>query len=142
MSKDQRKARALAALMDSATFTEAAEKAGITRKTLYSYIRGDAEFAKAYMDAQDQIALEQLESIEERRHRAEETIFEIMEDKTQPGAVRLKAAQSLLGAIAGAQERAEKIANQSITARRPSFDGWEQEDYLHGITRIYAEGKE
>lgn len=41
MSKDLKKDRALTALLESNTLTEAAEKAGISRKTLYNYIRND-----------------------------------------------------------------------------------------------------
>ena len=48
--RDQKKQAALEALMQSSTLTEAAEKAGISRKTLYSYIRHDFEFSHAYKD--------------------------------------------------------------------------------------------
>ncbi len=122
MSKDANKGKALAALLDSNTFTEAAEKAGISRKTLYSYMRDDLEFAEAYKAAQERLTIERLETVEADRQRAKAAIFAIMDDKTQPGAVRLKAAQSILDAATAAAERAEKIANVNVSSNTNPFD--------------------
>lgn len=115
MAKDQTKARALAALLDSRTLTEAAEKAGITRKTLYSYIRDDLDFATAYKAAQEQMQLERMEAVADDRQRAKDAIIAIMEDEGQPGAVRLKAAVSLLQAADAEREKGATIAAQNVT---------------------------
>lgn len=121
MSKEANKGKALAALLDSNTFTEAAEKAGISRKTLYSYMRDDLDFAKAYKAAQERLTLEHLETIEADRQRAKNAIFAIMEDSKQPGTVRLKAAQSILDAATAAANKAEVIANSNVTANTGMF---------------------
>lgn len=118
----QNKARALEALLDCATFTEAAEKAGITRKTLYSYMRDDVEFARAYKEAQERLTLETLDSIADERRRAKGVILAIMDDEEQPGAVRLRAAQSILDAAKTAQDRAAAIALRNVTANSEIFN--------------------
>lgn len=90
------KVKALNALLDSSTLSEAADKAGISRKTLYSYIRNDADFARAFQTAQERLTFECIDRIEADRQRATEAVFAIMDDVKQPGAVRLKAAQTIL----------------------------------------------
>lgn len=48
MANNQKKTAALVALADSKTLSEAAGKAGISPRTLYTYIHDDLEFSKAY----------------------------------------------------------------------------------------------
>lgn len=122
------KARALDALLDSRTFTEAAEKAGIARKTLYSYLRDDVEFARAYKSAQERLTLERMETIEADRQRAKAAIFALMDDTTQPGAVRLKAAQSILEAVTAEQGKIDAIAARNVTANSNPFDIFGRDD--------------
>lgn len=121
MSKDLNREKALAALLECNTLTEAAERAGIARRTLYGYMRNDAEFAKAYKAAQERLQLEQVERITATRDKALETIVSIMENKTQPAAIRLKAAQSILEATEAAEKRAETIANINVSANSDPF---------------------
>lgn len=115
MAKDQTKTRALAALLDSSTLTEAAEKAEISRKTLYNYMREDKGFARAYQAAQEQIALEQMDALATNRDRARAVILSLMEDVKQPAAIRLKAAQSILEAAANQQKITASIAKANAT---------------------------
>lgn len=122
MAKDANKAKALAALLDSATLTEAAEKAGLNRQTLYRYMRDDPDFSRAYKEAQERIALEQAETITEERRRAKDTIFSIMEDKAQPAAVRLKAAQSVLEATEAQEIRQRNIITANLQRHSNPFD--------------------
>ena len=98
MNKDQSKARALAAMLDSSTLTEAADKAGISRKTLYNYIRNDADFGTAYRAARDQIAIEQMEALNNGKERATRVLLDLMDDAKQPASIRIKAAQTILSA--------------------------------------------
>lgn len=128
MAKIRNRARALDALLDSRTFTEAAEKAGITRKTLYSYLRDDVEFARAYKAAQERLTLEHMEAIEADRQRAKAAIFAIMDDTKQPGAVRLKAAQSILEAVTAEQGKIDAITARNVTANSNPFDIFGQKD--------------
>ncbi len=118
---DQKKAAALAALLESSTLTEAAEKANISRKTLYSYIREDFEFSKAYKSLREQEALSALERIEQQRERASGVILSIMEDEEQPGLVRLKAAQAIMEAAEKQSSIASCIAAENVQKNAPDI---------------------
>ena len=48
MANNQKKTAALVALADSKTLSEAAGKAGISPRTLYTYIHDDLEFSETY----------------------------------------------------------------------------------------------
>lgn len=63
MANNQKKTAALVALADSKTLSEAAGKAGISPRTLYTYIHDDLEFSKAYRDIQEQAKITVMESI-------------------------------------------------------------------------------
>ena len=116
------KQKALNALLDSSTLTEAAKKAGINRKTLYNYIHTDIDFARAYEEAQAQMVIAQLEDMSEAREQAREVITGIMQDEKQPAAIRLKAAQSVFSIAAAQQKRAEAITADSIQRNAPMFE--------------------
>lgn len=117
------KAKALAALLDSNTLEEAAQKAGINRKTLYSYMHDDADFAECYKAAQERLTLERVDSIEADRKRATAAILALMDDPKQPGAVRLKAAQTILESADLYQQRAAAITKSNIQATAGVFAG-------------------
>jgi hypothetical protein len=118
---DQMKAQALSALLDSSTLTEAAEKAQISRKTLYTYLRTDQEFAWEYQSMQEQLALEHMETLASDRQRARAVIIRVMDDEEQPVAIRLKAALSLYGIAQAQQSRVDAISNTNAT-RSPFAD--------------------
>lgn len=117
---EQKKKNALDALLESGTLTEAAEKAGISRKTLYNYMRTDTDFARAYKEARERLTLERLDSTEAERAKAKAVILEIMNDKQQSSAVRLKAAQTILEAGEATAKAADAITNRN--ADRGIFD--------------------
>lgn len=114
MGKAQNMNKALTALLETDTLTAAAEKAGISRKTLYSYLTNDKEFASAYMDAQSQQRIERLDEMREAALQARNTIMEIMTDKGQPTAMRLKAAAIVLDEVKQAEKEAEKAVKASL----------------------------
>ena len=116
------KQKALNALLDSSTLTEAAKKAGINRKTLYNYIHTDIDFARAYEEAQAQMVIAQLEDMSEAREQAREVITGIMQDEKQPAAIRLKAAQSVFSIAEAQQKRAEAITADSLQRNAPLFE--------------------
>jgi len=116
------KQKALNALLDSSTLTEAAKKAGIDRKTMYNLIHTNIDFSRAYEAAQAQLALEQLDGISEARNQARDVITGIMQDVKQPAAVRLKAAQSVYTIAEAQQKRAEAITADNVKRNRPLFD--------------------
>lgn len=118
MSKDLNKDRALSALLESNTLTEAADKAGISRKTLYNYIRNDPAFGLAYRTARDQIAIEQMEALNNGTDRATRLLLDLMDDAEQPAGIRMKAAQTI---IAAANKQGE-IARGAKFAEYPLED--------------------
>lgn len=109
MAKDISKDRALAALLDSSTLTEAAEKAGISRKTLYNYIRNDPAFGLAYRTARDQMTLEQMEVLNGGTAKATRLLMDLMDDAEQPASIRMKAAQTILATAAKQQEVSQGV---------------------------------
>lgn len=113
MSRDQNKARALEAMLSCNTLTEAASQAGISRKTLYNYIREDEAFGAAYRAACDQIALEQMESLNKSKERAMALLARLMEDEKQPASIRIKAAQTILTTAMRQQDIAGKAKTAS-----------------------------
>lgn len=119
---DQKRQAALAALMDSSTLTEAAEKAGISRRTLYNYLRNDIEFARAYDEIRDRQAVDFMDDLNDRRRRAHAVIMELLEDAEQPAAIRLKAAQTILTAAAEQDKTVAGIVSANINANKDMFD--------------------
>jgi len=110
------KTAALAALAESSTLTEAAEKAGISRRTLYGYIREDIEFSVAYKSMQEQATLRACEAAAARRAHASEVVEAIMDDETQPGAVRLKAALSIIDKADKLEAEVLSLADSHVKA--------------------------
>lgn len=114
MSKEQNKNKALEALIDSNSLTEAAEKAGISRKTLYTYLHTDKDFARAYEAMREQQILESIDAVSVDREKAHSVIREILGDKEQPAAVRLKAAEMVLKSAEKSEESVEAIAHKNV----------------------------
>jgi len=93
---DLKRAAALEALQTENTFTAAAAKAGISRRTLYGYLYSDSEFAFAYREQLRLRSIARAEQATNEREAALQAIRDIMNDDEQPAAVRLKAAEKLL----------------------------------------------
>lgn len=96
MAKDLKRAAALEALQTSSTFTEAAEKANISRRRLYDYLYNDKDFAFEYRKQLRLRSIASAEAATAERDAALRTIRDIMNDTEEPAAVRLKAAEKLL----------------------------------------------
>lgn len=122
MSKSEpKKAAALAALMECNTLSAAAERAGISRKTLYNYIREDYDFARAYKALQEEAATSALERLEDQEAGALEVVRSILQDEKQAAAVRLKAAHELLSAAARQRETVAAITAANVSSNEPMF---------------------
>ena len=119
---DLKKAAALAALAESSTLTEAAEKAGISRRTLYGYIRNDLEFAVAYKSRQEQATPQAYDAAAARRAHASEVVEAIMDDAEQPGAVRLKAALSIIDKADKLEAEVFELASSHVRANDDFFE--------------------
>lgn len=119
---DLKKQAALAALAESNTLTEAAEKAGISRRTLYGYIREDIDFSVAYKSLQEQATLRAYDAAAARRDHASEVVEAIMDDMEQPGAVRLKAALSIIDKADKLEAEVYSLASTHVRANHSIFD--------------------
>lgn len=110
MAKTENQNRALAALMDESntSLTQAAKAAGITRRTMYTYMRND-DFLTAYRQMREQQAITRAEEMAVQREEALGTIRSLMTDTSQPGPVRLKAAATLLSEHAEAQAKVDAV---------------------------------
>lgn len=125
MSKDANKERALAALLDAPTMSAAAVTAGLSRRTVYEYLRSDRDFALRYKQQRQLRAIEQAEQAAGEREAALQAIRDVMNDVDQPGAVRLKAAERLLDvANAGVGEQ-RQIADSIVEAHNPLWSGFD-----------------
>lgn len=115
LPKALNKERAMAALLDAATLTEAAERAGLDRKTLYNYLHDEADFAKEFKRQRELRAIEQAEQAAGEREAALQAIRDIMNDTELSGNTRLKAAEKLLDVanrgVAAQMNAAERIWN-------------------------------
>ena len=119
---DLKKQAALAALAESSTLTEAADKAGISRRTLYGYIREDIDFSVAYKSLQEQATLRAYDAAAARRDHASEVVEAIMDDVEQPGAVRLKAALSIIDKADKLEAEVYSLASTHVRAYHSIFD--------------------
>lgn len=97
--------------MDSDSLSEAAEKAGITRRTLYAYIHNGVDFPLAYMDA--------LTACRERVYRV---IAGMMEGAAQPAGVHLKATAVILAAVGDQDKTVVGISRENVIANKGMFD--------------------
>lgn len=119
---DQKRDAALAALLTCETLTEAAEQAGISRRTLYSYIHDDVDFARAYDAARNHQMTTFADTLHEKRMKAATIIADLMEDPEQPAAIRLRAAQTFINASAAQEKATGEIAAANIEANRDMLD--------------------
>lgn len=93
--KKERQDKALLALLNSTTRTEAAKKAGITDNTLRSYLN-DPEFRKRYDTARTMALKETTALIQANMQPAAMALVEICRDKKANEQSRVSAARSLL----------------------------------------------
>lgn len=119
---EQKKQAALAALLESNSLTEAADKAAIYRRTLYNYLHNDIDFARAYDEIRNRQAIAFMDDLAEHKQKAHAVIMELLEDKGQPATIRLKAAQAILSAAAEQEKTVANIAQANINANKDMFD--------------------
>lgn len=89
------KERCIAALLTSKTKREAAEKAGVSEKTLRTYFE-DEEFCCHYRKAFSGMVQDAAGTAQQLIAPALSTLQDIMEDETANGGTRIQAARSLL----------------------------------------------
>ncbi len=109
----------LKALINSNSLSEASEKAGISRKTLYTYIEHDSAFSDAYLSMINRMYAAMLDDIWNKRDKALDIVSRILEDENEKSADRLRAAQIIFSAFDGVMsksvESVEKLISDNIT---------------------------
>ena len=120
MNKAQRQARAIKALSVTDTLTEAAEVAGISRRTLYTYM-SDPTFKKRLEKAFDSMIIEQTNDLFSQRKEAEKVLSELMCDESPE--IRLRAAKAV---IENARKREETMIE--------IFSKWARDDDPFGFS--------
>lgn len=120
MSRRKTPLYALEALAAAGTITEATELAGVSRKTIYSYMNADTEFIAAYRDMKRGQVRDIAEPINQGAEKAAAFIAGLLDDKEAPVSVKLSAAVKLLEI--GAQYRETETAIDSVTLQ--SLEGF------------------
>ena len=125
MSKnDLKRSKALQAMTECDTLTAAATKAGISRTTLWEYLKDD-DFCAALRAMKEQQALRRADEAAEARRQALDTLRDLMQDEATPAKVRMDAARVLLD-NASSDLRAAATISEAIIDRRNdrSFLDW------------------
>ena len=114
--KTENKRRAMEALLDqnNGTLGQVAEAAGISRRTLWGYLSKDIQFAEEFNRRRQLVAVERAEVLAAQRDAAISAIVDMMGDDSQPAAVRLRAATTLLSAAADAEVYADAVAKANL----------------------------
>lgn len=121
MAKLINKEKVLDALMTEKNFTAAAEKAGISRRTLYDYLHDDENFAAEYITRTRIESIERRQREEKRKEAERKYAFDVIRgiasDSTVPAAVRLRAAESMLEHDAAAVDAVDDLVMDGFKKR-------------------------
>ncbi len=120
----QMKDAALVALQDSNSLTEAAERAGISGREMFAHVHNDSDFAMTYKENRARQMITYADSLAARRDHALEVVTAILDDAEQPGAVRLKAAQTILAATAEQVQVVDTIVSHEVSRARERRQGF------------------
>lgn len=91
----RKKDQAIIALLTEPTITTAAEKAGITPRTLYKWLKLP-EFRSAYMAAKREAVTVAIARLQQAATEAVEALRSIMNDPKKPASARVSAARAIL----------------------------------------------
>ena len=93
MKREERKAKAIKAIIVADNMAQAADAAGISRRTLYNYLH-DPTFVKELEKAYNGMIIEQVCNQEEQKRMAEDVLTELLDDYRPE--IRLKAVKIIL----------------------------------------------
>lgn len=91
----RKKDQAIIALLTEPTITTAAEKAGITPRTLYKWLQ-TSEFKAAYREAKREAYTVAITRLQQAAAEAVEALRAIMNDPDKPSSARVSAARAIL----------------------------------------------
>lgn len=111
----------IAALLQSGTVKEAATAAGISARTIHDRMKND-EFKIEYAEAKNNVLRRAVNTMSEKLTAAVETVAEIMENPANNPAVRLQAAQTIIGNAAKLSEKLTQDEEQAAKIGRTVID--------------------
>lgn len=111
-----RQKTALAALLQSETIAEAADRAKMSRTTMYAFLK-EPKFAAAYAELQRKRLIERAEQAESDRQAACDAIREIATDQNQSAVARLKACELIIASA----DKAIQAAQAAMEAETDPF---------------------
>ena len=123
---DQRREKALQALTECNTLTAAAAAAGISRTTLWQYLK-EYDFCAALRAMSEQQKLQRAEAATAVRQMALDTLRDVMQDTKTPAKVRIEAAKVLLDNANGDLTEAWRVYDAVIT-RHKNNAPWRVDD--------------
>ena len=94
ISTDQLKA--IMALLEHATVEKAARACGTHKNTIYKWLREDVQFQDAWREARQKAFSATVARLQAASSGAVDTLVDIAEDPTQPGAARVSASRTIL----------------------------------------------
>lgn len=97
----------IAAIMENATFKDAAEKIGVSVRTIQDRMKDD-DFRKLYNAAKRDLLRSACKHINDKLEDSINTVAEIMNDREVNAAVRLQAAQTIITNAVKFSERLSK----------------------------------
>ena len=97
----------IAAIMENATFKDAAEKIGVSVRTIQDRMKDD-DFRKLYTAAKRDLLRRACKHINDKLEDSINTVAEIMNDREVNAAVRLQAAQTIITNAVKFSERLSK----------------------------------
>jgi AcrR family transcriptional regulator len=91
-----RQLQAVSALLSEPTIGKAADRAGVSVRTLYSWLHDDAAFIATYQDARRQAVQQAIAQLQKHSSDAVSVLVSIMKNTSKPPAVRIAAASKVL----------------------------------------------
>lgn len=111
----------IAALLNHGTIKEAAAAAGIAERTIYDRMN-KGEFQELYKTAKTDLVRGAVFSLNSKLQAAIDTVNEIMTNKENNPAVRLQAAQTILGTAAKFADRLQD--SETLAMQQAEANSW------------------
>lgn len=135
-----KQAAAIPALLSSDTVEEAAERVGVTARTVYRWLADDDEFRAAFRDAKRALVAQASTRLYAALGDAVATLEAVMGDESAPPQARIAAAREIIGSshkafqVEDLQAQIEDL-QRDLAALRDGFDG--ADDELDGDGACY-----
>ena len=106
--KENNMVKAMRALAENDSLTAAAKAVGLSRPTIYTYLR-DKSFRERLQQQRAVMAVQRAEALADARAAAIQAITDVMNDESAPPTARIMAAKAVLMQAAEADAAADSI---------------------------------